>query len=118
MTQTSSTKIALARDEYRCQACLHIYHRVRHIFDDFVWGYHPALAGGHHTLRRGRVDTPETIMALCSECHWKVENAKIPKIIIVALMSKIAGIDLNEKYPQYCPWSEDEWLQAKKSINS
>ena len=113
MTQTNATKIALERDGYRCQYCLAVHHRVRHIFDDYVFGYHPALAGGHHVLKRGRVDTPETIMALCAECHWMAENAKIPKVRLVALMSSIAGIDLYALYPQFCKFTEAEYEEAK-----
>ena len=110
MTQTNATKIALARDEYKCQVCLWINHRVRHIFDDFVWGYHPALAGGHHVAGRARLDVPEAIIALCSECHWKVTNAKIPKIEMVALASKVSGVDLYHTYRSLFKWSDEEWL--------
>ena len=118
MTQTAATKIALENQGYLCQYCLNVHHRVRHIFDDYIFGYHPAMAGGHHTLRRNRVDTPETIMALCAECHYKVENAKIGKPIILALMSQISGVDLYVKYREMCKWSEEEWEAAKTLLRN
>lgn len=112
MTQTPATKLALERDSFNCQWHLNVLHRVRHIFDDYVFGYPPQMAGGHHVFKRGRVDTPETIMALCSECHWKVENAKIPKVKVVALMSSIIGKSLHDLYPQFCNFSDEEYTEA------
>lgn len=113
MAQTPATKLALERDNYLCQWHLHVLHSVRHIFDDYVFGYPPEMAGGHHVEKRGRVDAPETIMALCSECHWKVENAKIPKARVIALMSSIAGIDLHKKYRQFHKFSDEEYEEAR-----
>ena len=118
MTQTEATKIALINQGYLCQYCLNVHHRVRHIFDDYIFGYHPAMAGGHHVFKRSRVDTPETIMALCAECHWKVENAKISKAVIVALMSQISGVDLYTKFSEYCKFSEAEWEAAKTLLKN
>lgn len=113
MTQTPATKLALEAQEYLCQWHLHVLHRVRHIFDDYVFGYPPEMAGGHHVHGRGRVDRPETIMALCSECHWKVENAKIPKARIVALMSFISGVDCHEPYKAFCKFTDEEYEEAR-----
>ena len=110
--QTSATKDALARDNWECQVHKH-FHGVRvNIFMYRPVGYHPALAGGHHAFRRNRVDTPETIIALCSECHYKVEHAIIPKIDIVALLSKITGVNLFQKYRQFCKFTDDDWLKV------
>ena len=116
MPQTESTKLALARDGFLCQWHLNVLHRVRHIFDDYVYGYPPEMAGGHHCLKRRLVDTPETIMALCSECHWKVENAKIPKSEMIALMSKISGVDLYRKYPGFMKFTDAEYYRAVERV--
>lgn len=116
MTQTAATKIALERDRHLCQHCLYIFNRVRHIFEDFVWGYHPMYAGGHHALKRSRVDVPEAIITLCSECHYKVEHAKIKKSTILAILLKITGVDLYHQYPEFSKFNEAEWEAAQKLI--
>ena len=111
MSQTLETKLALERADYLCEWCQHKESRIRHIFD-YVEGYHSAYAGGHHVFKRSRADTPETIIALCSQHHYEVEHAKISKRDIVALLSKIVGVDLFKKYREFCRWSEEEWAEV------
>lgn len=117
MPQTNATKLALERDQYLCQWHLHMLHRVRHIFDDYVWGYPPQMAGGHHVLGRARVDTVETILALCNECHWKVENAKISKAEMLALASRLSGVDLYHKFRDLCKFGDEEWEAAQLKVS-
>ncbi len=117
MTQTEATKIALARDEYTCQYHKHILHQAIPIFD-YREGYHPLMAGGHHLAGRARVDVPEMIISLCSECHTKAQTYIIPRIEMFALLSKIVGIDLYYKYPEFCKWSDDEWQNATAAIGT
>ena len=108
MPQTPETKLALERAGYLCEWCQHKETRIRHIFD-YVEGYHSAYAGGHHAAKRSRIDQSDAIIALCSECHFKVEHAIIKKIEIFALLSKIVGYDIYKKYRRECRWTEEEW---------
>jgi hypothetical protein len=108
MAQTKATKIALERDEYVCQYHKHILHHPIFIFD-YREGFHSSMAGGHHLAGRARVDEPEMIIALCSECHTKAQTYIYPKIQMFALLSKIVGIDLYQKYRSMCKWNEDDW---------
>lgn len=109
--QTEATKLALIRDNYECQ-----YHKwvLGERVNIFVYrpGYHPAMAGGHHVVGRGREDLEELIIGLCSECHTKAQTYKIPRKAIFAILSKIVGIDLYRKYPQYCKWTDEEWNEV------
>ena len=116
MAQTEATREALSRDNFCCMWCLHRENRVRHVFD-YVPGYHPLMGGGHHAFKRSRVDESVAIIGLCPEHHWKVENARIPKVEIVALLSKIVGIDLYRRYRQFCKWNDEEWSKHYDSTN-
>jgi len=59
------------------------------------------MGGGHHVFKRDRVDKAEAIIALCSECHWRVENARISKCDMIILLEEITGVNLREKYREF-----------------
>lgn len=114
MTQTAATKLALERDLYLCQ-----WHRVvlgvpLHIFAPQSGCFY--FAGGHHCLGRAINDTPETIISLCCSCHRDVENARISKSDMMALLSQIVGVNLFEKYRRYCKFTEATWLESTRKI--
>src|SRR3990167_7293305 len=111
MGQTDASKQALLRDKNLCQRCLNKENRIRDVFA-WVDGYHSAYGGTHHVFKRSRVDTPETIISLCSECHYKAEHALLAKRDIVALLSKIVGVDLFKKYREFCKWDEESWAEV------
>ena len=111
MGQTEASKQALLRDANLCQWCFHTHDRIRDVFA-WVEGYHSAYGGTHHVFKRSRVDTPETIISLCSECHYKAEHAFLKKREIVALLSKIGGVDLFKKYRSECKWNEEDWAEV------
>lgn len=111
MTQTPSTRLALERADFLCEFHLYKLHERVPIFS-YREGYIGAYAGGHHVFRRNRVDTPETIISLCCECHCKAEHAVIKKITLVALLSKIVGVDLFHQYREICKWNDDDWSIA------
>lgn len=117
MSQTVATKLALERDEYVCQYHKHILHHPIFIFD-YREGYHSMMAGGHHLAGRARVDVPEMIIALCSECHTRAQTYLIPRVVIYVLLSKITGVDLYHKYPAYCKWDEATWQRNLDAIGT
>lgn len=99
MSQTRATVLALERDEYRCQWCFHKRDRIRDV-NWFTTG--DVLGGGHHIFSRGRVDTPETIIALCSECHSLATKNILKQKDLIQLQNERLGIRLDEQYPQFC----------------
>ena len=111
MSQTLETKLALERADYLCEWCQHKESRIRHIFD-YVEGYHSAYAGGHHLAGRARVDKADVIISLCSEDHYKIEHALLPKPETVAILSKKVGDDLFKKYRREWKWTEEEWAKV------
>ena len=114
MSQTAETKVALERDRLVCRWCLYKHHRVRHIYHSYIPGlrYHPLLAGGHHIGKRARVDNADLIICLCAECHGMAEDAKIPKIELLALLSYIVGYDLFRKYRREFKITDEEWAKT------
>lgn len=112
MSQTDGTRKALLRDSNLCQYHLAKYGQQIDIFLYQPKRHHYRLAGGHHCFKRSRVDLPEAIIALCADCHGDVEGAKISKIEIVALCSKISGVDLYKKYPEFCKWTDEQWAEV------
>src|SRR3990167_5370175 len=102
MTQTEETKKALKRDSHFCQWCLHRLHRMRTVLE-YIPNYHPSLGGGHHILRRNRVDDERAIIGLCSEHHYNVENAhgEPTKEQLIDLMYEVYGYNLRELWPQF-----------------
>ena len=109
MPQTKASREALIRDEWLCQYCLRIVGQERHIFQIYVPGYHPLLAGAHHVLGRRNVDTASACIALCSEHHHKAEAHIIPKVVFVALASHVSGVNLFKKYRHLCKFTDEEW---------
>lgn len=102
MAQTSETKKALERDEFLCQWCLRYLGVQRNVFQ-YVPNYHSALGGGHHILRRNRVDDERAIISLCSEHHYNVENAtrEPTKDQLLDLMLEFYGYDLRKLWPEF-----------------
>ena len=101
MSQTRATVLALERDEYRCQWCMYRRDRLRDVHW-FTTGN--VLGGGHHLLGRARVDKPEAIIALCSECHSDATSNIIKQRELIQLQKERLGIDLAEQYPQFVNW--------------
>lgn len=110
MSQTEATKLALERDSYLCQYHRHVLGIPLNVFAPQKGCFY--YAGGHHVFGRAIVDTPETIISLCCQCHWDVEHAKISKRDMVALLSQIVGVNLFEKYRRYCKWGDAEWQES------
>ena len=102
MAQTEETKKALERDEFNCLWCLWKLDRHRNVFQ-YVPNYHPKLGGGHHLLRRNRVDDERAIVGLCAEHHYNVENAhgEPTKDQLIDLMLEVYGYDLRKLWPQF-----------------
>ena len=102
MTQTEETKKALFRDAHLCQWCLYRLDRMRSVFYHPA-NYHPKLGGGHHILRRNRVDDERAIIGLCAEHHYNVENAhgEPTKEQLIDLMLEVYGYDLRKLWPQF-----------------
>ena len=117
MSQTEATRIALEEQGHLCQHHLYVRNQYRHIFEDYVFGYHPRMAGGHHLAGRARVDEPELILALCSECHTLAENNRIKPVTLLAIASKRAGVDLHAKYRQEWRITESEWQSECEKWN-
>lgn len=117
MTQTSASKLAYIRDGGLCMWHLHKLDRIVGVFS-YRDGYISAYAGTHHVFRRNRVDEPDAIISLCAECHQKAELAMIRKIDLVALLSKMTGIDLFRTYREFCRWGDEEWEQASAEIGT
>lgn len=100
MPQTEATKRALERDGRLCQWCLE-NGVLRDVFES-VEGYHPAYSGGHHILRRNRVDDERAIVGLCCEHHYNTEHSKEPtKKQLIDLMLKRYGHDLRRLWPEF-----------------
>ena len=99
MSQTRATVLALERDEYRCQWCLHKRDRCRDVHW-FTTG--DILGGGHHILKRAIVDEVDAIISLCSECHTLAERHFITQKELLELLSEIVGYNLIDKYRQFC----------------
>jgi len=74
--------------------------RIRNVFT-YIDKYGSVMGGKHHVFGRARVDNNETMISLCSECHWKVHNAKISKCEMIELLEKITGVELRKKYPEF-----------------
>src|SRR3990167_5830421 len=102
MAQTLETKKALLRDGNLCQWCFHRLYRLRSVYEHLP-NYHPSLGGGHHILRRNRVDAAKAIIGLCAEHHYNVENAhgEPTKEQLIDLMYESYGYDLRELWPQF-----------------
>ena len=102
MAQTEETKKALERDEFNCLWCLLKLDRHRNVFQ-YAPNYHPKLGGGHHLLRRNRVDDERAIVGLCAEHHYNVENAhgEPTKEQLIDLMLEVYGYDLRKLWPQF-----------------
>ena len=64
MERTQATWIALQRDKWACQYHLHIL------------GVLVCATDGHHLFGRMN-DVPEAIMALCHDCHMKLDSGEI-----------------------------------------
>ncbi len=115
MTQTDASKLAYARDRGLCQWHLNKLSQRVSVFA-YREGFISAYAGTHHVFRRNRVDEVDAIISLCSECHQRIELAQIPKIQVVALLSKITGVDLYRKHREFCKWGDETWEQALREI--
>ena len=102
VAQTEETKKALLRDSEFCQWCYHRLDICRNVFR-YIPNYHPMLGGGHHILRRNRVDDARAIVGLCAEHHYNVENAhgEPTKEQLIDLMLEVYGYDLRKLWPQY-----------------
>lgn len=99
MPQTQATIEALERDEFLCQWCYHKKDRLRHVYK-YTTG--DVLGGGHHLFNRARVDTPEAIIGLCSECHSQATKNILKQSELIKLQNERLGIRLDEQYPQFC----------------
>lgn len=99
MAQTQATVEALVRDDYLCQWHYWKKNALRHVYK-YTTG--DVMGGGHHLLGRARVDKPEAIIGLCSECHSKATKNIIKQFELIQLQNESLGIRLDEQYPQYC----------------
>ena len=102
MAQTDETKKAIVRDSTLCQWCYRRLGIIRNVYEH-IPNYHPKLGGGHHILRRNRVDDARAIIGLCAEHHYNVENAhgEPTKGQLIDLMLEVYGYDLRKLWPQY-----------------
>jgi hypothetical protein len=55
------------------------------------------------------VDCADLIISLCADCHGRAEDAKIPKVELLALLSNIVGYDLHAKYRREFKITDEEW---------